>query len=136
MFCDQNGFRMPSAVLHPLVVAVNKKTEDEGNPPFDWSSVDFVTDRNGLRKLMRWIGQKDVKDFRIDMQLAGEKTVLFNRWEKRTREQFNGRSFGFNFEKESTTPAPGCKSSTGHHRIVTYVSSNYPLLSTGLLIVP
>lgn len=120
MFRDQNGFRMPSAVLLPLVVAVNKKTEDEGNPPFDWSSIDFVTDRNGLRKLTRWIGQKEVKDFRIDMQLAGEKTVLFNRWEKCTREQFDGRTFGFNFEKESTTPAPGCKNGTGHHRIVTY----------------
>ena len=120
-FSDQNGYRMPKYVLLPLIMAVNKHAEVAKNPPFDWSSADIVTDRNGLRKLTRWVGGEDVRDFRLDLQLAGERTVLVNRWEKRNREVFNGRTFGFSFEKASTVPAPGCKESSGHHRIVTYV---------------
>ncbi|KAF8964248.1 hypothetical protein BDZ97DRAFT_1817182 [Flammula alnicola] len=119
-FSDQNGYRMPKAVLLPLIMAVNKQTEASNRAPFDWASVDIMTDRNGLRKLMRWVGGEDVRDFRIDLQLAGEKTVLMNRWEKRNREIFSGRTYGFSFEKASTIPAAGCKDSTGHHRIITY----------------
>ncbi|KAJ7119734.1 hypothetical protein C8R44DRAFT_672654 [Mycena epipterygia] len=125
-FVDQNGFRMPSAVLLPLITAVEKVHDDSGNPAaFDWAgkNIDFITDRNGLRKLMRWIDGENAdeppRDFRIDMQLAG-RTVLLNRWEKRTRENFSGFSFGFNFEKASTDPALGCEDSTGHHRIIQY----------------
>lgn len=130
-FVDQNGFRMPSDVLLPLITAVEKVNDDSGNPAaFDWAGkdIDFVTDRNGLRKLMRWIDGENAdeppKDFRIDMQLAG-RTVLLNRWEKRTRENFSGFSFGFNFEKASTDPALGCEDSTGHHRIIQYVCARY-----------
>ncbi|KAK0460030.1 uncharacterized protein EV420DRAFT_1534598 [Desarmillaria tabescens] len=123
-FSDQNGFQMPSAILLPLMAAVETVAEDKKEPPFDWSSVDFVTDRNCLRKLLRWIGGKDdeksMKEFRIDMQLAGKKTVLFNRWDKRYREQASGYTFGYNFETHTTKPANGCESSTGHHRIITY----------------
>ena len=119
-FVDQNGYRIPRAILLPLITAVNKRAEDLEDK-FDWASVDFVTDRNGLRKLLRWVGGTEVRDFRIDLQLAGQKTVLFNRWEKRTRETTSGRTFGISFEKASTEAAPGCRDSTGHHRIVTYV---------------
>lgn len=99
-------------------------------PDFDWSAVDLVTDRNGLRKLLRWIRDPQAREFRIDTQLAGEKTVLFSRWEKRSAESLddrvkpNGRTYqtyGFSFEKASTKPAAGCAGSTGYHRIVEYV---------------
>lgn len=112
---------MPKAVLLPLIMAVNKQAEMYKRPPFEWSSVDIVTDRNGLRKLTRWVVGEEVRDFRIDLQLAGENTVLMNRWEKRNREIFSGRTYGFSFERASTIPAPACKDSTGHHRIITYV---------------
>ncbi|KAF8817087.1 hypothetical protein BYT27DRAFT_7126830 [Phlegmacium glaucopus] len=118
-FVDQNSYRMPQAMLLPLITAVNKIAERKEDK-FDWPSVDFVSDRNGLRKLMRWVGGNEVRDFRIDLQLAGEKTVLFKRWEKRVQEAYNGRTFGFSFEKASTETAPGCRDSTGHHRIITY----------------
>jgi len=111
---------MPSSALYPLLRAVDIVSEENGDG-VDWSTVDFVTDRNGLRKLLRWINDLDdsAKEFRIDTQLAGKRTVLFNRWEKRTREGPSG-GFGFNFERENTTKAPGCELSTGHHRIVQY----------------
>lgn len=120
-FVDQNGFRMPKAPLVPLIAAVNKRTETNPEFDFDWSSVDFVTDRNAMRKLLRWIRNEDgMRDFRMDLELAGNKTVLINRWEARTRELYSGRTYGYNFEKASTDPAPGCAKGTGHHRIVSY----------------
>ncbi|OCH92808.1 hypothetical protein OBBRIDRAFT_790819 [Obba rivulosa] len=123
-FVDQNGYRMPRATLYPLFRAVDVVSEEEATGAIDWSSVDFVTDRNGLRKLLRWIQDSDgsAKEFRIDTQLAGKRTVLLNRWEKRTRENadLTKFTFGISFERENTTPAPGCEGGTGHHRIVNY----------------
>ncbi|KAF5340780.1 hypothetical protein D9611_007520 [Ephemerocybe angulata] len=120
-FVDQNGYRMSRAPLVPLVASVNKRTETNPDFDFDWASVDVVTDRNALRKLMRWVrNEEGMRDFRMDLELAGEKTVLVNRWEARTREMYNGRTYGYNFEKSSTEPAPGCQKGSGHHRIVTY----------------
>ena len=110
------------------MIAVDAKTEDAADPQsgIDWPSIDFITDRNGLRKLLRWIGgSSDTKEFRIDAQLAGKNTVLLNRWEKRFKEDLGNRNFstfGFNFEKASTKPASGCERSTAYHRIVKYVS--------------
>jgi len=114
---------MGSNSLLPLIAAVDAHAEEEGNPPLDWGSLDIVTDRNSLRKLLRWIGgASDAREFRIDLQLAGEKTLLLNRWEKRTTEESSGYTFGHNFERVSTQHAEGCEESTGHHRIVQYVS--------------
>ncbi|EMD39487.1 hypothetical protein CERSUDRAFT_149984 [Gelatoporia subvermispora B] len=123
-FVDQNGYRMPQLPLLPLFRAVDVIAEEEATDTFDWSTVDFVTDRNSLRKLLRWIQNNDgsTKEFRIDTQLAGKRTVLLNRWEKRTRENADLSIFtyGISFERENTTPAPGCEGSSGHHRVVQY----------------
>ena len=119
-FCDQNGHKMPKAILLPLIVAVNKRFEMAKQPAFDWSAIDIITDRNNLRKLMRWAGGNS-DDFRIDLQLAGKKTILMNRFSERHMNFFNGRTYGFSFERSSTIPAPGCRASSGHHRIITYV---------------
>ncbi|KAK7050562.1 hypothetical protein R3P38DRAFT_2865875 [Favolaschia claudopus] len=128
-FSDQNGFRMPQAVLLPLIVAVDKVQSESANASnagtFDWAAenIDFITDRNGLRKLLRWIedagANPESRNFRIDLQLAGN-TVLMNRWETETRVNYSGYTYGFNFEKASTDPAIGCEGSTGHHRVVKY----------------
>ncbi|KDQ49911.1 hypothetical protein JAAARDRAFT_74462 [Jaapia argillacea MUCL 33604] len=119
VYRDQNGFRMPQQTLLPLFTAVDVVQEEDGKDGLPWSSMDFVTDRNGLRKLLRWIEGTAGRDFRIDMQLAGKRTVLLNRWETHTRE-YASPSFGFNFEKKTTQYTSGCEQSTGHHRIVKY----------------
>jgi hypothetical protein len=120
---------MGSRTLFPLIRAVQdveSQLETQGEEKFDWSSVDFVTDRNGLRKLLRWINFTSgdpPRDFRIDMELAGSKTILMNRWEQITKEQpGTRRSYGFNFEEAMTVPGPGCERGTGYHSITTYVS--------------
>ncbi|KAK0475235.1 hypothetical protein IW261DRAFT_1496509 [Armillaria novae-zelandiae] len=117
-FCDQNGYRLPSTPLLPIFVAVDKMAA-RANIPIDWPSVDFITDRNGLRKLLDWVDSKK-QSFRIDLQLAGTKTVLCNRWEPKPRLRVFG-GYGYNFEDTMTHAAPGCgRSSAGNHRIVTY----------------
>ncbi|KAG9227909.1 hypothetical protein CCMSSC00406_0009743 [Pleurotus cornucopiae] len=94
---DQNGYRVPDAVLLPLFVAVNIKSSldaasnapsldaptpdvdpspltSKPKPTFDWPAHDVITDRNSLRKLLRWIvAAEDApnSDFRIDAQLGG-----------------------------------------------------------------
>ncbi|TFY75224.1 hypothetical protein EWM64_g8788 [Hericium alpestre] len=108
---------MPSSVLLPLMKAV-----DTVGKEIDWPTVDFVTDRNNLRKLLRWASGSTGRsnDFRIDFELAGENTVLFNRFEERTKVMTDGKGYGFSFEHETTSPTPGCERSTAHHRIVKY----------------
>ncbi|TFY81639.1 hypothetical protein EWM64_g2375 [Hericium alpestre] len=96
-------YHIPLSALLPLMKAV-----DIVGKEIDWPVVDFVTDRNNLRKLMRWLqnGSKE-RDFRIDTQLAGEHNVLFNIFENRTRGNTDWRSYGESFEHETTPPAPG-----------------------------
>ncbi|SJL11902.1 uncharacterized protein ARMOST_15316 [Armillaria ostoyae] len=117
-FCDQNGYRLPNTPLLPILVAIDEMAA-RAEIPIDWPSVDFITDRNGLRKLLDWVGGTK-QSFRIDLQLAGTKTVLCNRWEPKARLKVFG-GYGYNFEDTMTHAAPGCeRSSAGHHRIVTY----------------
>lgn len=132
-FIDQNGHRMNRRfTLLPLIEAVQTVTaRKKVAPKFDWSSVDFVTDRTGLRKLVAWANSKS-DDWRIDTQLAGDKTILINAWSSVTKQSSGqSESYGFNFEKACTHPAPGCESGTGHHRIVTYVRALYSSGRTG-----
>lgn len=84
-------------ILVPVVQAVNHIQANATNTSFDWSSVDFITDRNGLRKLMRWIeadGRASgpnpyahqyknggFREFRLDLELINEKTVVIHRWD-------------------------------------------------------
>jgi len=123
VFVDQGGYWLPAAPLLPLFRAVDVVAEENPDAHLDWGALDVITDRNNLRKLMRWLNNVDgtTKDFRIDMQLAGKKTLLLNRWEKRSREFLSGRSFGYAFEEATTKKVKGCEASTGHHRIVKYV---------------
>lgn len=124
-FIDQNGYRMPSYPLLPMFRAIDLLVEEDPDSidvP-EWSDVDIVTDRNALRKLMRWLNDDgSAKQFRIDTQLAGSGTVLLNRWEMRNREEPDPTiwTYGLNFEFESTTLVEGCERSTGHFRTIRY----------------
>ena len=120
-FVDQNGARMSEYPMLPLFAAADAIHENK--EPVDWPAVDVVTDRNGLRKLLRWLNPspgREVRDFRIDVELVGAKTVVLNRWEGRTREPPTGKTYGFAFEAATGRAAPGCPSS-GHHRAISYV---------------
>lgn len=136
-FIDQNSHRMEKRfTLLPLIGAVQTCTAlKKVRSRFDWPSVDFVADRICLRKFVAWANSKP-DHWRIDTQLAGNKTVLMTCWLPATKQTSGwSDSYGFSFEKAFTHPAPGCESGTGHHRIVAYVSLfNDPRVSTPVLI--
>ncbi|THG97020.1 hypothetical protein EW026_g4912 [Hermanssonia centrifuga] len=124
---------MPAFPSLPLFRAVDVMEEGR-TAKLDWSSIDLITDRNNLRKLLGWAypipGVKNKPTFRIDMELVGEKTLILHRWEERSSVNSEGTGFGDSFERESTTPGPGCEQSTlaGHGRIITYDFSGLKLL--------
>jgi hypothetical protein len=120
-FVDQNEARITQYPLLPILAAADAIHDKKA--PVDWPTVDVVTDRNGLRKLLRWLNPsegREVRDFRIDVELIGAKTIVLSRWESRKREPPTGRSFGFGFEAATSRAAPGCPIS-GHYRAITYV---------------
>ncbi|KAL6303150.1 hypothetical protein BKA93DRAFT_886705 [Sparassis latifolia] len=123
-FVDENGHRIHRYPLLPLIRAIDVLAEERGTSNIDWTKVDFIVDRNCLRKLLHWINDKDgtASEFRIDTQLAGKGTVLMSRWEKRTSEEADPAvwTYSLSFEHESTTPIEGCEQRGGHHRIVKY----------------
>ena len=88
-------------------------------PLFKWPSVDILTDRKHLRKLLKWTKGDGENDFRIDLQFAGEKTIIFNRWETKLAEESS--RIGYDFKQHTTSPAKGCEDSVGHYRVVSYV---------------
>jgi hypothetical protein len=131
VFVDKNSAWLSEHPMLPLFVAADAIHGHKAAPaPVDWPTVDVVTDRNGLRKLMRWLNPspgREVRDFRIDVQLVGTKTLVLGRWEGRSREPPTGRTYGIGFENATTRPAPGCPSS-GHERVITYDMLNMKMV--------
>ena len=80
---------MNSTPLLPLIKAMKFMPQTQGRSDLEvnWPSVDFVTDRSNLRKLLRWIDGYAGRGFRIDAQLARSGTVLLSCWEMHSREQ-------------------------------------------------
>lgn len=112
---DQNAHRCPKYPLEPLFRALLTST-----PTFDLGSIDLVTDRSNLRKLLRFAANEGGEPFMITVQRLG-KTTLFTRNEPQSSERITGfRGFGHEFEKAYTTWPTGMENSTSHHRIVQY----------------
>ncbi|KAF9240054.1 hypothetical protein BU15DRAFT_46128 [Melanogaster broomeanus] len=103
--------------LLPLFIAIDNMQEK-----FSYDDLDLVTDRNNLRKLLRFVtgAQAAEKDFRIDIDLAGKTCLLTRREEKNSETVVGFRGFGHEYEKAATRATPGCERATGHHRIVSY----------------
>ncbi|KAI0265693.1 hypothetical protein BC834DRAFT_1033087 [Gloeopeniophorella convolvens] len=122
-FIDQNGARLAAYPMLPLFAAADVIHGEDS--PVEWPELDIVTDRNAMRKLLRWLSPpapetgRQLNDFRIDVQLVGEKTIFLSRWEGMLHNPPTGRSYGFAFEAAVTRPAPGCPG-TGHHRAIAY----------------
>lgn len=120
VFIDQNSFRMGSRIspLTPIFRAIEEM--HEGINSYDYTNLDVVSDRNNLRKLLRW-ATGDPSSFEIDIDCAG-RTCLFTRREVKDSELVVGfKGFGHEYEKAATRAAPGCENATGHHRIISMV---------------
>lgn len=136
VYVDRNTAQLSEYPLLPLFAAADAIHSQEAAPPVDWPTVDAITDRNGLRKLLRWLNPspgREVRDFRIDVQLVGTKTLVLNRWESPLHEDHKGRSFGHAFETAMTRAAPDCPPS-GHQRAITYVRCYaFPFFHSGVI---
>ncbi|KAI9566109.1 hypothetical protein HD554DRAFT_2026126 [Boletus coccyginus] len=106
------GTRSP---MLPLFAAIDALHDD-----FAYKDLDLVTDRNGLRKLLRYIDNANTEDnFRIDVDLVG-KTVVFTRQEENTEVVRQNTGYGNEYLKATTREPPGCEKMLDHHRIITY----------------
>jgi len=67
------------------------------------------------------------KAFRIDVEFAGTKTVVFSRCEEETTHTIppgEFRGFGHNFKHAVTSKVD--QYATGHHRVISYVRQRCP----------
>ncbi|QDS75923.1 hypothetical protein FKW77_002906 [Venturia effusa] len=116
-FVDQNGARNPNSPLEPLFRSLFAV-----KPDFDVSAVDLVSDRNNIRKLLKFVNARtkglSAKDkFEIKAEVVGDRTLLFTRVEPKTERWSNGTdNYGHNFEAAITKDHIG----KSHHRIVSY----------------
>lgn len=118
VFVDQNSGRLATSPLLPLVIAVHHH-----DPRFRMGEMDFITDRNSIRKLYRWVvqsppGYPSSEIFRIDVELVG-KTILLQRWEVQSTQR-SGPGYEKNFQKCMTSATEETSTATGHHRIVSF----------------
>jgi hypothetical protein len=119
VYVAQNAARHPESPMEPLFRALYAE-----NSAFDISSVDIVSDRNNIRKLLSFIEPSSsahgVKSFTMRMEVVNE-VVFLHREETLTQEiigpdDFKG--YGHEFEKASTKNE--IARSTGHHRVISY----------------
>lgn len=127
IYIAQNAARHPDSPLEPLFRALYI-----ANPSFDIGSIDVVTDRNNIRKLLSFINpgsaRNGLEPFTINIEVV-KNTAIFSRTETATHEfvgvhEFKG--FGHEFEKSYTTSQ--ISDSTGHHRIISYRFSDLNLI--------
>lgn len=119
VYVSQNDARHPESPLEPLFRALYIE-----QPTFDIHSVDVVTDRNNIRKLLGFVepslSRDDALPFTISVEMAAQ-TAIFSREGIATQTISEGdktSGFGHEFEKAYTTAQ--VKDTTGHHRIVSY----------------
>lgn len=119
VYIAQNAARHPDSPLEPLFRALYVE-----NPSFNIRSIDVVTDRNVIRKLLSFINPSSMRNgleaFTFNIEIAGN-TAMLSRVETATWEVIGPKKFqghGHEFEKAYTTSQ--VNGSTGHHRIISY----------------
>ncbi|KAG6132419.1 hypothetical protein E4U38_003388 [Claviceps purpurea] len=113
----ENAVRLPSSPMAPIFTATFTT-----NPSFDVRSIDVISDRHGIRKILSFIdpGSERHKKFNLKLEVV-RNTLLLSRHEKAVtcyigRNVFQGH--GHEFEKAYTTSQ--IHRSAGHYRIVSY----------------
>lgn len=119
IYIAQNAARHPGSPLEPLFRALYIT-----NPSFDIGSIDVVTDRNNIRKLLSFIDPSSTRNgleaFTMNIEVT-KNTALFCRDEAKTTEYIEPHEFrGFGHEFEKAYTVNQVNGSTGHHRIISY----------------
>ncbi|KAG5972507.1 hypothetical protein E4U58_006509 [Claviceps cyperi] len=118
-YIAENTVRLPGSPMAPMFTALSIT-----NPSFNVQSMDVISDRNNIRKLLSFIRpgtDGDVNEkFTIKLELVG-KTLLLGRCETAVTRYIapdSFRGYGHEFEKAYTTNQIG--GSTSHYRIISY----------------
>ncbi|KFY50080.1 hypothetical protein V495_00358 [Pseudogymnoascus sp. VKM F-4514 (FW-929)] len=111
--------RHPDSPLEPLFRALCVT-----NPSFDIRSIDVVTDRNNIRKLLSFINpsmtRNPLESFTINIEVT-KNTAIFCRDETETHEFIGPNEFkGYGHEFEMAYTTSQIRASTGHHRVISY----------------
>nr|POF02121.1 hypothetical protein CFP56_69036 [Quercus suber] len=126
-YIDQNAARHPESPLEPLFRALYVE-----KPSFDIRTIDFVSDRNNIRKLLSFVdpttSRNGVESFTIKAE-AVKDTVLLCRNDAKVEELIGPNDFkGFGHEFEKTYTTNQVAGSTGHHRIISFRFGDLRLL--------
>lgn len=90
----------------------------------DWPDVDVVANRGSLRRLADCMDDCPAldKEFRVDVQLVGEKTLSLHQWTS-----VGSMGYGFAFEAATTHRVTHASLlATSHHRVIQYVRKSPP----------
>lgn len=116
IYKDRNAYCHPDSPLEPLFRSLYIE-----QPLFDISSIDIVTDRNNIRKLLSSIlptlAKGRPRRFMIKVELAAQ-TAIFCRDEITALETIPPHEFRGEFEKKYTLNQ--IRKSTSHHLMVSY----------------
>ncbi|KAG6198119.1 hypothetical protein E4U10_007371 [Claviceps purpurea] len=117
----ENAVRLPDSPLAPIFSAIFTT-----NPSFNIRSIDVISDRNNIRKLLSFINPVSMangspgESFTIKLELV-RNTLLMCRHETATTRYIGpheSRGYGHEFEKAYTTNQ--IEGSAGHFRIISY----------------
>ncbi len=118
---DENRYRQPSCPLEAIFGAIYLC-----EPDFNFSNIDFVTDRNNLRKLLQFVeANADKLSFRIDMQKV-DNFILFIRKDEDVEQVCN--DYGIDFEKQYTVKQKTTDPDGSHRRIVNYKFGDHSMI--------
>ncbi|PMD18503.1 hypothetical protein NA56DRAFT_244940 [Hyaloscypha hepaticicola] len=119
IYITQNAARHPDSPLEPLFRALYI-----ASPLYDIRSINIVTDRNNIRKLLSFINPGSTRNgldtFTINIETT-KNTTIFCREEATTHELIGPQEFrGYSHEFEKANTTNQISGSTGHHRIISY----------------
>lgn len=119
VYIAQNAARHPESPIEPLFRSLLM-----AHPSFDFGSIDVVSDRNNIRKLLQFVNpgrdSHKLEAFTINVEATADFAIL-GRTEAATSEVIGPnefRGYGHEFEKKYTTAE--LDGATGHHRILSY----------------
>ncbi|KAH7092357.1 hypothetical protein FB567DRAFT_625376 [Paraphoma chrysanthemicola] len=113
VYVDQNTARIPQAPLEPVFQALAIQS-----PTYDVGKVDMVTDRNNIRKLLRFLDGSSSESFQIQAEVVDGKTVLLRRMDNGTTRIIQGfQGYGRSFEKACTKSSV---ETSGYYRITSF----------------
>ncbi|KAI0970480.1 geranylgeranyl pyrophosphate synthetase [Xylaria arbuscula] len=119
VYTNQNAARHPDSPLEPLFVALYRSI-----PSFDIRTIDIVTDRNNILKLLSFVGsdppEKSLQPFTIHVEIT-ENTALFSRVDASNQDYIQSGEFkGFSRQFGKAYTRNKIRESTGHHRMLSY----------------